>query len=161
MAKQLVLQPEKCTNCRSCELICSFEHEGAFNPVLSNVTVFDFEESAVSVAVMCLQCDEAACANICPSGALAVEVDGFVSFNQSKCLGCKLCAQACPFGNIAYSPATKTMHKCDLCGGEPQCALWCSTGAITFVDPDEAPSRKKLVAEGLRNAVAEVAEEVA
>lgn len=155
MPKHLVLKPEKCTNCRSCELICSYHHEGSFNPVLSSVTVFDFEEHAVSVPVMCLQCDEAACANICPSGALAVQENGYVVFAYDKCLGCKLCIHACPFGNIAYSPSAKKVRKCDLCDGDPQCALWCPTGAITFADPDEVSDRKKQVAEGLRDAVTE------
>jgi len=38
---------------------------------------------------------------------------------------------ACQFGMIRIDPETKQAFKCDLCGGDPQCAKWCPTGAIT------------------------------
>ena len=96
MAKQLVVDPKKCVSCRTCELVCSFRHNEEFNPRLSNVTVFHYEEAAITVPIMCLQCDEASCAAICP------------------------------------------------------------TGAISVVDPDEVPDKKKLAADKLKAAVEEV-----
>ena len=33
MHKALLIEPQKCTSCMQCELACSFEHTGAFNPV--------------------------------------------------------------------------------------------------------------------------------
>ena len=32
MSKQLMLKPEKCTGCRTCELICSYNRANDFNP---------------------------------------------------------------------------------------------------------------------------------
>ena len=156
MAKQLVVDPKRCLNCRTCELVCSFKHNEEFNPRLSNVTVFQYEEAAISVPIMCMQCDEAACAAICPTGALTRDADGVVKHDASKCIVCKMCVSACPLGNIAYQPAKRKVSKCDLCGGEPWCAKYCPSGAIKVVDPNEPVDRKKLAADKLKAAVEEV-----
>ena len=36
------------------------------------------------------------------------------------------------------SKKNRVMLKCDLCGGSPQCAAWCETGALQYVSVDEA-----------------------
>ena len=41
--KQLVVKPEKCIGCRTCELVCSFGHYQQFNPRLANITVLEYE----------------------------------------------------------------------------------------------------------------------
>jgi Fe-S-cluster-containing hydrogenase component 2 len=142
-------------DCRTCELICSFQHNDVFNPTLSAVTVYDFIQEVVSVPVMCLQCDEAACVKVCPVNALSRRADGVVVYDKAKCLVCKLCVQACPMGNISYSPLTKKVFKCDLCGGDPQCAFWCPTQAIQFMEPVDDFSRKKAVAESFKELLGE------
>jgi Fe-S-cluster-containing hydrogenase component 2 len=35
---------------------------------------------------------------------------------------------------VNYNADTGKVVKCDLCGGDPQCAEACPTGAITYVD---------------------------
>lgn len=157
MSKQLVLSPERCVNCRTCELMCSFEHHGLFNPRLSNVTVFDYEEQAISVPIMCLQCEEACCLKACPTGALTRNEKGTVVLNVRKCIVCKMCVSACPLGNISFSPITKKIFKCDLCGDkDPMCAKYCPTGAIMAVDPLIASDRKRNVADKMVTALEEV-----
>ena len=156
MAKQLVVDPKKCVSCRTCELVCSFKHNEEFNPRLSCVNVFHYEKAAISVPIMCLQCDEAACAATCPTKALHRNAEGVIEHDASKCIVCKMCVNACPLGNIAYSPAKKKVFKCDLCGGDPWCAKHCPTGAISVVDPDEVLDKKQLAADKLKAAVEEV-----
>lgn len=51
-------------------------------------------------------------------------------------MGCKVCTIACPFGAVNYDKETKTVVKCDLCGGDPKCAEACPTEAITYVAQD-------------------------
>jgi Fe-S-cluster-containing hydrogenase component 2 len=72
MAKQLMLKPEKCTGCRTCEVICSFNRAKNFNPRNAAVSVMIYDEAAISVPVMCLQCEEACCVSVCPVGACAI-----------------------------------------------------------------------------------------
>ena len=156
MAKYLEIDPKRCTACRTCELVCTFKHDNVFNPRLSRVSVFDYPEEAITVPIMCLQCDEACCATVCPTGALSRNVDGVITYDQDKCIVCKMCVSACPLGNISYSAMTKRMFKCDMCGGEPECALFCPTGAIVVADSTQVPDKKKLAADLLKEAVEEV-----
>jgi Fe-S-cluster-containing hydrogenase component 2 len=155
MAKQIVLKPEKCVNCQTCLMVCSFKHFGEFSTTLSAVSVFDYEQDVITVPVMCLQCEEAYCVNICPTGAMKHNKAGVAEVNYDKCIGCKLCLQVCPFGNISFSPKVKKIFKCDLCGGDPECVKHCASGALLFEDPEDKPTRKKAVANGLKNMVIE------
>ncbi len=133
MEKALVIDVGKCTGCRQCELACSYEHIGEFNPARSRITVFDFHEKARFVPYTCTQCDQAWCMQVCPVGAITNE-DGVKVVNAATCVGCKVCTIACPFGTINYEPATGKVIKCDLCGGDPACARACPTEAIIFTD---------------------------
>lgn len=155
MALQLVVDPRKCKACRSCELACSFGHYEQFNPRLSNVTVFHYEQEAITVPLMCMQCDEASCVKVCPTRALTRNAQGVVVHDPERCLVCKLCVSACPLGNISYAPLVGKIIKCDLCEGDPLCVKFCPSGAITLVDPTEVPDKKSQAAARLKDAVLE------
>ena len=47
-----------------------------------------------------------------------------------------VCTIACPFGTVNYNSASGKVIKCDLCGGDPECAKACPTQAITYIDAD-------------------------
>ena len=158
MSKQLMVKPEKCVSCRTCELMCSFGHTEVFNPRLSAVTVIGYEEAMVSVPVMCMQCEEACCLKVCPVGAIAMDDKGAAVMNPDKCIVCKMCMSACPLGNIHFSPVSKKVFKCDLCGGDPKCAKFCPSGAIVYIDPYEQPERKKAVAAKFKDVFGEEAQ---
>ncbi len=137
MQKSLLIDPAKCTSCLQCELACSFEHEGAFNPAKSRIKVFEFEHGALAIPYTCTQCAEAWCMHACPVEAITKNpATGAMEVNEDTCVGCKVCTIACPFGTINYSQSSGKVIKCDLCGGDPQCAEACPTGAITYVDAD-------------------------
>jgi Fe-S-cluster-containing hydrogenase component 2 len=73
----------------------------------------------------------------CPTEAIVVDADlGAKVVIDSACVGCKACTLACPFGTIEFNPRSGKVDKCDLCGGNPQCAEACPTDAITYVDAD-------------------------
>lgn len=59
MAKALHMYPDKCTSCLMCEMACSLENEGLFNPAKSRIKVFEFEHGKTSVPYTCTQCEEA------------------------------------------------------------------------------------------------------
>ncbi len=56
MQKSLLIDPAKCTSCLQCELGCSFEHEGVFNPAKSRIKVFEFEHGLRAIPYTCTQC---------------------------------------------------------------------------------------------------------
>ena len=67
MAKALHMYPDKCTSCLMCEMACSLENEGLFNPAKSRIKVFEFEHGKTSVPYTCTQCKEAWCLHACPT----------------------------------------------------------------------------------------------
>lgn len=148
MGKILILSPEKCTSCRTCELACSFHHEQEFNPTRSRVNVLSYEKAGISVPIMCLQCDNAACVKVCPVGAITRdEKTGAMTVNKLRCIACKMCINACPFGSVGYDIVNHSIIKCDLCDGDPQCAKNCASGAIVYRESTTANiAKKKLIA---------------
>ncbi len=135
MHKALILDAGKCTSCLQCEMACSFEHTGAFNPSRSRIKVFELEHGKRSIPYTCTQCADAWCMQACPTNALSRNGEtGAVELADSKCVGCKVCTIACPFGTINYDTNTRKVAKCDLCSGDPECAKACPTGAIIFGD---------------------------
>jgi carbon-monoxide dehydrogenase iron sulfur subunit len=137
MQKSLHIVAEKCTGCVQCELACSYENYGTFNPSKSRIRVFDFHLTGKKVPYTCTQCDEAWCMKACPTDAIRLDgATGAKVVLDANCVGCKVCTIACPFGTVNYVQATGKVQKCDLCGGKPACAIACPTAAITYVDSD-------------------------
>jgi carbon-monoxide dehydrogenase iron sulfur subunit len=136
--KTLFIDPEKCTGCRICELICSFQD--TFNPYHSKVKIKKNEEWGIDLPVLCLHCEEAFCAQVCPEGAIQRSPEGLVSVESTLCHGCQACAEGCPYGAIRF--VKDQICKCDLCGGDPLCAKWCPTGAISFKEISAQEIRK-------------------
>jgi carbon-monoxide dehydrogenase iron sulfur subunit len=137
MQKSLHIVAEKCTGCVQCELACSYENYGTFNPSKSRIKVFDFHLTGKKVPYTCTQCDEAWCMKACPTDAIRLDAaTGAKVVLDANCVGCKVCTIACPFGTVNYVQSTGKVQKCDLCDGKPACAAACPTGAITYVDAD-------------------------
>lgn len=131
----LLISPEKCTGCKACELACSFAHEEEFNPARSRVSVLTWRNEDRTVPVMCLQCEQAVCVAACPAHAIHEDSQtGARVVNNTRCVECKMCINICPFGCTSYDTVGRRIIKCDLCGGDPQCAKICPSGAITTVD---------------------------
>jgi carbon-monoxide dehydrogenase iron sulfur subunit len=158
MTKVLMIHPDKCTGCHNCTLACSYGHEGQFRPTATRVHVYTWEREGFSVPMMCQQCDEASCMKVCPTGALSrIKGAALVEYNQSKCIGCKMCTMACPFGSVVYDGVTSSVLKCDQCGGSPECVSFCPTQALEFIEDNVATrSLKKAFATKFKTAFGEV-----
>ena len=139
--RRLVVQPHLCIGCRSCELACAFTHGKDGSPGQSRCITMTVGQDEY-VPMLCLQCDAAACAQACPSGALHLDPEsGVVRLNAEKCVRCMACTVACPFGNMHFDGTSQVVHKCDLCAGHgdyPRCSLFCPTKCLTVAEPDEA-----------------------
>ena len=140
----ILADPEKCIGCRTCALACSFEHEEAFNPVLSRITPLWMQEAGRFLPFTCQQCSEPLCAAACPRRAITVDPqNGAKIVDAALCIGCRSCFYACPFGIPAVHPAKRRMFKCNLCGGSPQCVEECPREALSLCESDEAALKKR------------------
>ena len=94
---------------------------------------------------LCMNCDDPACASVCPVGALQKDRLGPVTYDKHKCMGCRYCMAACPFSVPKYEwdKAVPGVRKCIMCAprvaaGKPTaCAEVCPTGATKFGERDE------------------------
>jgi Fe-S-cluster-containing hydrogenase component 2 len=146
----LVVDHEKCTGCRLCEIVCSVKHTGASNPSRSRIHVIKWPMEGLELPMLCQQCEDAPCIAVCPRDALSRDdALGRVVLNDDLCIGCKLCVTACPFGGMGIDAVARRVVKCDLCDGDPACVRFCDPGALQFVPASEVSLRKKRDA-GLR-----------
>lgn len=136
--KVLRITPQRCTGCMRCEIACSYEQSGAFQPAKSVIRISPFEAHTSYAPYTCTQCDEAWCMVACPVNAITISPVGAKVILNDLCVGCKLCTIACPYGTVFYDPDTDKATKCNLCGGAPACASACPTQAIEYVDAESA-----------------------
>ncbi|MCL5935618.1 MAG: 4Fe-4S dicluster domain-containing protein [Firmicutes bacterium] len=131
--------PEKCSGCRICEVICNMahDHQNLINPSWARIHVYKEEEAGKDIPKTCLQCENADCARACPAGAIYFDPPlGAYLVAEDLCSGCGECVQACSFGAIFLHPARQVAVKCDLCGGAASCIKECPTGALTLAEGD-------------------------
>ncbi len=143
---RLVVEPERCTGCRNCELFCSLKNFGEVNPARARIHIVreHTDNIITTVPVVCRQCEEALCLEMCPAGALSRDLKTYaVVVDPDKCLGCRTCVEVCPFGAPSVDPRTGKMEKCDLCGGDPTCVKYCSQFAIKYVTAEEESMTRK------------------
>jgi len=143
MQKMLIIDHEKCTGCRLCELVCSVYHDGVSNRTRSRIHIIKFHNQGIFFPMVCQQCQDAACMAICPKDAIYRDEElGRVMINYDLCIGCKMCVAACPFGGMGINK-DGTVIKCDLCDGDPQCVRFCDMKAVDYVEASTVNLRKK------------------
>jgi formate dehydrogenase iron-sulfur subunit len=87
---------------------------------------------------VCKHCSEAACLDVCPTGALFRTEFDTVVVQEDICNGCGYCVPACPFGVLDKREGDGRVWKCTLCydrlkdDKEPACAQACPTNSIQF-----------------------------
>ena len=144
MDKVLMIDYEKCTGCRLCELVCSVKHDGISNPVRSRIRVMKWEAEGLYIPMSCQQCQDAPCVTGCPVKALSRNEElGRVEVDYDTCIGCRTCVSVCPFGAMGYNTVDHKVIKCDLCDGDPQCVRFCEVKAVEFKDAGDVSIVKK------------------
>jgi Fe-S-cluster-containing dehydrogenase component len=143
------IDPSRCIGCQACVHACAEcgTHRGIS---MIHLEYADRAESVQTVPVVCMHCEDPACAASCPADAIKKTDDGVVqSALQSRCIGCSNCVLACPFGVPQYVARIDQMMKCDLCydrtsaGKRPMCATVCPSGALFFGTSSEIEARRE------------------
>jgi len=144
MQKVILIDQDKCTGCRLCEMVCSVKHEGVSNPSRARISIIKWFMEGFFMPMLCQQCMEAPCVSVCPKDALSRDDElGTVKLDYDLCIGCKMCVTACPFGGMGIDTVTNKVIKCDLCDGDPQCVRFCFPGALQYVEANAVNLRKK------------------
>jgi formate dehydrogenase iron-sulfur subunit len=150
-----------CVGCRACEAACS--EANALPPPPESDDVFrsrrDTSQNAFTVVnrtekapgverfakKQCMHCLAPGCASACPVRAMDKQPEGPVTYDPTRCLGCRYCMIACPFDvpKYEYDSNTPRVRKCSFCadrqkkGLKPACVEVCPSGALTFGRRDE------------------------
>jgi tetrathionate reductase subunit B len=155
----MVIDSERCIHCAACMVACRAEN--AVPEGHSRNRVSEEESGAYpSITVVmtpsqCMQCDDAPCVRVCPTGASYRDANGVVLINADDCIGCRYCIEACPYEARYFDEASGTVDKCTFCGHrvaqglEPACVTTCPTRTRVFGDLDDLSSPvARLVASG-------------
>ncbi len=151
MKYAMAIDLNQCIGCHACTIACKSEHDipiGVWRCWVKEVEKGVFPSTRREfLPVLCNQCDDAPCKNICPTGALFRRSDGIVDLDPEWCIGCKSCMVACPYDQLFIDPNTNTAEKCNFCsnrlevGLEPACVVVCPTQCRIFGDIDDAESK--------------------
>jgi Fe-S-cluster-containing dehydrogenase component/CheY-like chemotaxis protein len=145
----ITVDVKKCYACLTCGVECAYARLGLpkhtpLSQVLSAAGVSVEAAGDLAVPLRCMQCEDAPCITVCPTGALyRKSPDGPVQIDKNLCIGCKSCMLACPIGAISLDPQGKAAQKCDMCiarlkkGQLPVCVTSCPTGATQLTTIDE------------------------
>ena len=147
MEREILVRPERCLGCHSCEMACAVAHTPAKNlagALLAGQSglqqIYVEEVDGFKSPVACRHCEDAPCVAICAPHSLHRTEDGLVTNidRLDQCLGCWMCVMACPFGVIRQDGAKRRAVKCDReCLDEkdiPACVGACPTGALVYSD---------------------------
>jgi phenylacetyl-CoA:acceptor oxidoreductase subunit 1 len=160
----IVVDVNRCVGCQTCTVAC--KHANETLPGVQWRRVLDIETGRfpdverLFLVTGCQHCAEPPCVPVCPTGATAQRVDGFVTQDYETCIGCGYCAVACPYDartivheQRSYFGAGRTTtqekaaahderigvaQKCTLCVGKVDEGL--AAGLVPGIDPDATPA---------------------
>lgn len=140
-----VVDLNRCTGCRACELACEIANRRPAGRSWREVR--DYNELHVPgvetfhLSLACNHCERAPCMEQCPARAYHRDpASGAVLIDEAKCLGCGYCAWVCPWDAPRMDEDLGVMTKCTACherqadGREPACVTGCPTAALGWVE---------------------------
>ena len=167
MAKQLAfhINTAQCGNCKACQIACKDKNNlpigirwrkvwqyGGGGWVKQGDFMVPNNVFNYGVSVACMHCENPACVNVCPAGAMTKRADGVVLVNQDQCIGCRFCEWACPYGAPQFDEHKGVMTKCTFCedllakGENPACVDACPLRAIEFGELDQLRAKYGMLA---------------
>ncbi len=141
--RQFYIDPSRCIGCNACVAACA-ECDTHAGISMIHLETIERGDTVQTTPIICMHCDEPACAAVCPADAIKRTADGVVQSSlKPRCIGCSNCVFACPFGVPKYMPEFDQMMKCDMCydrtsvGKKPMCATVCPSQALMYGTPEE------------------------
>ncbi len=102
----MVIDLGRCVGCNACTVACKVSNG---TPPAMHFSRVETSESGVYpnakaeyIPMLCQHCRNAACVEVCPTGASHVDENGVVRVDQDKCIGCRFCITSCPYDVRTY-----------------------------------------------------------
>lgn len=119
---KIKIDPNKCSGCHLCEMVCSLCHLGIIHPERSAIKIKkDDLHTSLNTPLLCRHCKIMKCLS---------EEEKVSSQERKKFVWSSRRAQQCPFDGLTVFG--EHAYHCDLCLGNPQCVKVCTTGALTL-----------------------------
>jgi formate dehydrogenase beta subunit len=182
----MYIDTSKCMACRGCQIACkqwndregyvpgeretrntgTYENPLSLDPqTWTRIRFIEYDDPDrfqwLFLKEGCMHCAEAACVDVCPTGALKYGPSGIITFERELCNGCGYCSQYCPFQvpqlevtNILTGEAKSS--KCFFCQDrttnslKPACVKTCPAGALDWGDREEMVAKAEARAQALK-----------
>jgi Fe-S-cluster-containing dehydrogenase component len=99
----------------------------------------------------CMHCDDADCVKAAEGDAIYQREDGIVIIDPVKAKGQKAVVDSCPYGVIWWNEELDMPQKCTFCAHlldegwkEPRCVQACPTGAMEFLQVEDAEMQQRV-----------------
>jgi Fe-S-cluster-containing dehydrogenase component len=167
----MIVDIERCNNCRGCFLAVKDEHTGNDFPGYAaeqprmGANWLDIERKERGVypivdahfmPVMCNHCDDAPCMKAAKNGAIKKRDDGIVIIDPIKAKGQKEIVDACPYGAITWNEESQLpqiwifdAHLLDAGFQKPRIESQCPTDVFTSVKVSDKEMQELVITEEL------------
>ncbi len=141
----------RCIGCRACVTACKTANDlpgniydppndlnGETKNIIKKYEVDGEVESYMKA--QCMHCIDPGCASACMIGAFKKREYGIVTWDPTRCIGCRYCQVACPYNipKFQWESNNPKIVKCEMClhmieaGKEPGCCQACPKEAVIF-----------------------------
>jgi len=167
----MIVDVERCNNCRACFLAVKDEHTGndfpgyaAEQPAMGHnwLDIERKERGAYPIVdahfmpVMCNHCDDAPCMKAATGGAIKKRADGIVIIDPEKAKGQKAIVDACPYGAVSWNEEKQIpqawifdAHLLDDGWTQTRAEQCCPTDVFRSVKSDDSEMQRIAAEEGL------------
>jgi benzoyl-CoA reductase subunit BamC len=141
IVKEILVDVNKCTGCRACEMACSAFHAkpkySSINPARSRIRVVVDELNDEYVPIRAGDYTPSEC-----NGRHIYTIDG------KQYSECSFCGASCPSRDYFIEPDSGLPLKCDMCESvppleEPMCVQACEADALTYVEREVEREEKQ------------------
>lgn len=141
LVKDIRVDIDKCTGCRSCEMACSAFHAtpkySSLNPARARIRIIMDETKDIYVPIRAGEYTQAEC-----SGR------NLYTINGKEYSECSFCPSSCPSRDYFKEPDTGLPLKCDMCEDEPplalpMCVQACQQEALIYIEREEEVTSQK------------------